>query len=1174
MAASFSATGTSLGTNVSRVAVNADSTRMYIADTSGVISVYDMVSGQVIDTISVGTSLGGMDVSPDGSFLLATQASSSGSPAAETFSVYKIDLATHQVTPFSRLFDNIEGPFNDVAMFEDGKAIVTTGIQGSGATKTYTLDLTSGSFSLLASNSAQAPILMASSDRRHIFLANGFNVSGPNQLYSESTDGSIRLDTSRFPESSGNSLAAFSADGRLIAYVERQSGIDILDDHLSRIVRLPGLAGSTGVAFDATGDYLYAVLGDGPNVSIQKISTTDWSTVAVISLSGVPSVIANNFGENLTIGPDASYFIYTTADNRLFRIDNPTALATTEGSGSGETITGTANPDVLHGNGGADTLLGDTGNDVLRGGAGNDRLDGGAGHDAMYGGDGNDTYVVNDVHDVTAEASAAGGIDTVETTVDHVLSPNIENLTAAAAPAGSNLHLTGNSLANVITGSAGNDVIDGARGNDTLYGGSGNDTLDGGAGNDTLNGGTGDDVYNVDSLGDVVVELAGQGHDTVYSTAQGFVLPDNVEDLVLKGNAYEGSGNGADNALDANWPLGTLGQGSILHGLGGNDTLTGFIEDDVLDGGTGADTMSGMGGEDTYYIDNQGDVVVEGANQGIDQVFASVTYTLAANVENLTLTGVSAINGTGNASGNTLLGNTANNILTGLDGNDTLDGGAGDDTLIGGLGDDNYVIGEAGDTIVENANEGTDNVVASVSFTLGANLENLALAGTALNGTGNGLDNFIRGNALGNRLEGGAGNDTLNGGLGADTLVGSAGNDIFEGSAAELDGDTIADLGVGERIHFTNVIPQFFSYSLSGSTLTFTGGTLILQNLPADVHLAVTSSSFGIELTLIPNIQPFINNGLSGDFNGDGRDDLVWRHDNGAFTDWLGQKSGGFVSNDANAWNSVPTSWHVAGAGDFNGDGRDDLIWRNDNGSFTSWLGQPSGGFVSNDANAWNAVPTSWHVAGTGDFNGDGRDDIVWRNDNGSFTDWLGQPSGGFVSNDANAWNSVPTAWQVVGTGDFNGDGRDDLIWRNENGSFTEWLGQKSGGFTSNDANAWNDVPTSWQVVGTGDFNGDGRDDVIWRNDNGSFTEWLGQASGGFVSNDANAWAVLPASWKVAGTGDYNGDGRTDIAWRNDNGAFTDWLGQASGGFLSNDANAWNVLPNEWKVQIADTAFA
>ena len=105
-------------------------------------------------------------------------------------------------------------------------------------------------------------------------------------------------------------------------------------------------------------------------------------------------------------------------------------------------------------------------------------------------------------------------------------------------------------------------------------------------------------------------------------------------------------------------------------------------------------------------------------------------------------------------------------------------------------------------------------------------------------------------------------------------------------------------------------------------------------------------------------------------------------------------------------------------------------------------------------------------------------------------------------------------------------------------------------------------------IAGTGDFNGDNRDDIIWRRDDGAFTRWLGQATGGFVSNDANAWTMLPNSWQVAAVGDFDGDNRDDIAWRHDNGAFTTWRGQSNGGFVSNDASAFQMLPNSWQVHL------
>src|SRR6266702_3731125 len=153
-------------------------------------------------------------------------------------------------------------------------------------------------------------------------------------------------------------------------------------------------------------------------------------------------------------------------------------------------------------------------------------------------------------------------------------------------------------------------------------------------------------------------------------------------------------------------------------------------------------------------------LVLENANEGIDNVQSTVTYTLSANVEQLTLLDATPINGTGNALANTITGNSANNIILGGAGNDTLTGGAGDDTLdggtgadalSGGIGNDIYVIDNAGDSVTENANEGIDTVQSSVTYTLGAEVERLTLTGSSgISGTGNALDNILTGNSANN----------------------------------------------------------------------------------------------------------------------------------------------------------------------------------------------------------------------------------------------------------------------------------------------------------------------------------------------------------------------------------------------------------------------------------------
>jgi hypothetical protein len=268
------------------------------------------------------------------------------------------------------------------------------------------------------------------------------------------------------------------------------------------------------------------------------------------------------------------------------------------------------------------------------------------------------------------------------------------------------------------------------------------------------------------------------------------------------------------------------------------------------------------------------------------------------------------------------------------------------------------------------------------------------------------------------------------------------------------------------------------------------------------------------------------------------------------------------------ALSSAPLTWQVVGTGDFNGDGRDDILWRSTSGALSNWLANSDATFTINDSNAFHEVPTSWQVVGTGDFNGDGRDDILWRSSNGALSDWLGTPNGGFTVNDAHALIQVPTDWQIAGTGDFNGDGRDDILWRNSNGALSDWLGTADGGFTVNDANAFTNVPNLWMIIGTGDFNGDGRDDILWQRDfNGDISDWLATANGGFVANDANAYHQVPAIWRVVDVGDYNGDGRDDILWRAATGDVSDWLGTPNGGFANNDSTAYTNQPQTWHSQ-------
>ena len=304
---------------------------------------------------------------------------------------------------------------------------------------------------------------------------------------------------------------------------------------------------------------------------------------------------------------------------------------------------------------------------------------------------------------------------------------------------------------------------------------------------------------------------------------------------------------------------------------------------------------------------------------------------------------------------------------------------------------------------------------------------------------------------------------------------------------------------------------------------------------------------------------------VSGDFNGDGRDDVLLRHGDGWITEWLGQGSGVFLPNGtASRW--AHPAWHVTATGDFNGDGRDDVLLRHGDGWMTEWLGQGNGSFSDNGVVASGWFHPSWQVVGTGDFNGDNRDDVLLRHSDGTMVERLGQANGSFASNNA-ATDWVHPDWHVEATNDFNGDGRADLLLRHNNGWLVEWFGQADGSF-SNEGVAGNWLDAAWHVAATGDFNGDGEDDILLRHSNGTIVEWLGQTSSGFVVNSA-ATTSLSAAWNIVSSGDFNGDMRDDLLLRHDDGTVVEWLSQMNGSFLANNAATTWVHPN-WQLQPTD----
>ena len=380
------------------------------------------------------------------------------------------------------------------------------------------------------------------------------------------------------------------------------------------------------------------------------------------------------------------------------------------GSSLGDVFLGKAGDDVISGLSGADRLFGETGGDTLYGGDHDDQLFGGPGDDYLFGEAGNDAIY------------AGGGI-------------------------------------NQIDGGAGTDSVSFANSTAPVR-----VTLNGAAASDVRIG-----IFDRGTLKNVENIVGGDGNDTV--TGDGF-------SNVLQGLNGDDTLNGGDNDDRL---LGSAGNNS-LHGDNGNDELLAGSGEDLLDGGLGSDIMEGGSGNDTYVVDYTGDTVTELAGNGDDTVLSSATYALAANVENLTLTGDAVIDATGNGIANTIVGNAAAN---------RLDGHGDADRMTGGPGDDTYIVDDVADTVTENAGEGHDRIDASASFVLGYEVEDLLLAGTGnISGIGNALANAITGNSGNNMIAGGLGRDILAGGSGADSFV-------FDFKAGKANADTILDFKAG-----------------------------------------------------------------------------------------------------------------------------------------------------------------------------------------------------------------------------------------------------------------------------------------------------------------------------------------------------------------------------------------
>jgi Ca2+-binding RTX toxin-like protein len=881
------------------------------------------------------------------------------------------------------------------------------------------------------------------------------------------------------------------------------------------------------------------------------------------------------------------------------------------------------------------TLRGNSGTNSVVGGDGDDMLDGGAGTDTMAGGRGHDTYHVNAGSEQVIE-NENQGIDLVVAADSITLLANhVEDLTLA--PGAGGIDGVGNALANRITGNASDNELYGEGGDDQLFGGEGddgfldggegNDLLDGGPGNDTLRGRAGNDTYVVDSAGDSVEENSGDGSDTVRTALPGFslaLLATSVEHLT-----------------------GTAAAGQALTGDSGTNTITGASGDDILDGRAGNDTLAGGAGHDTYRVDAS-DLVVEAVDQGTDLVIAATSLTLVDNVEDLTLADLAGgISGIGNALDNRINGNASDNELRGLggqdslwghgdrdllwggEGNDALDGGADDDSLYGEAGidflfggtghdrleggagnddlagedGDDYLIGDPGQDIL---NGGDGNDAATYEYSTAWVQVDLA-SGMGINGDaqddtlisirdlrgsnsndalfGAAADDILRGLAGDDELQGREGADVLEGGAGTDRLFGQAGDDYLDGGAGDdtLYGEAGADtyrFGVGSG-NDTVVEPtdaaaidrvELVGLNAADVSLTFSSNNLLVTVIAGGDRLTVrdhfVSTTSGIERLVFANGETWDRNqinanlppggtpgndtltgtagddvlqGLAGNdalYGGDGIDTLrggpgddllrggngndILYGDAGTDTASFAGSRGGFVISRSEG-NIVVTGEGADESFDsveflqFSDRtipfpvnfGLNDLLWRHSSGAH---------------AVGYRDLPGSgsYALVGGGDYDGDGDDDLLWQNGL-TMVAWE-MEAGAYVAN--YGLPNTSSGYSVRTSGDFNGDGHDDILWRSTNGETVTWEIQDLA-FETNTSLAT--VATSYSVIGAYDLDADGDDDILWRNTGGDVVGWFMQ--GGTLAQTRSYGNVSPTSYTLAGAGDFDHDGDADLFW-------------------------------------------
>jgi uncharacterized delta-60 repeat protein len=302
------------------------------------------------------------------------------------------------------------------------------------------------------------------------------------------------------------------------------------------------------------------------------------------------------------------------------------------------------------------------------------------------------------------------------------------------------------------------------------------------------------------------------------------------------------------------------------------------------------------------------------------------------------------------------------------------------------------------------------------------------------------------------------------------------------------------------------------------------------------------------------------------DLGADGRSDVFWQNSSTTQT-VLWQMNGLSIGSAISPATVGDAHWKLVGVGDFDGDGRADLLWQHRDagsagtGMVVVWF--MNSGVIASAGSPGTVSDPAWRVQGVGDFNGDGKADILWKNTaTGQVLIW---EMYGLSITAAGSPNTIADlGWVVQGVGDFNGDGSADVLWKHTGtGQTVVWLMNGLGIAGAGSPGTVADL--GWQVQGVGDFDGDGKSDVLWRHDvSGTTVIWRMDGVG--VASTASPATVIEPGWRIQGVGDYDGDGRADVFWRNlSSGSTYVWLMNGTG--IGSAGSPATVADLDWQVQ-------